>query len=221
MTLSKKGRPTQGTIEKRGEAQWRARITVGGERRSKTFADKASAESWIRDLRQAALRGQLPKLLKAQSMTLTEALNRYKENECPPKSVKSVKCAIARLAETESSLMAMALWDIDESDIDALIQRRLAQGVMPATINHDLTYIRRAFVLARTTWGCAKLHNPASKMKLSVNDPSVRRFRPGEEDALLQAAQSCELGPRAVVRISALIRFLETTRSPIKSCTTG
>lgn len=165
MTVSKKGRPTQGTIEKRGEAQWRARITVGGERRSKTFADQVSAESWVRDLRQAALRGQLPKLLRAQAMTLAEALNRYEDYECPPKSVSAVKSAIARLSETEAPLMAMALWDIDETDVGGLIQRRLAQGVMPATVNHDLTYIGRAFVLARTKWGYAKLHNPASKMK--------------------------------------------------------
>lgn len=211
MAASKKGRPTKGTIEKRGEAQWRARITVGDKRRSKTFADQVSAESWVRDLRQAAFRGQLPKLLRAQAMTLAEALKRYEDYECPPKSVSAVKSAIARLSETEAPLMAMALWDIDETDIGDLIQRRLAQGVMNATVNHDLTYIGRAFVLARTKWGCAKLHNPASRMKLRVDDSRVRRFRPGEEDALLQAARSYELGPRASVRITLLIRFAAKT----------
>lgn len=204
---NKRGRPSQGTIDHRGAHQWRLSITVNGRRIRRTCATRAEAEQYLADLQGEAAAGRLPRHLAAQEMTLGGALRRYLRRECPAKSYKGAANKIAWLEREQPALLGRSLYRTDESDIDAYIDWRLGTGVSPATANRDLSLMSRAFVLARTKWGCRGLQNPVSGMKLPEDGTRVRRLSEAEESALMNAAAKYERDPRNRVPISLIIRY--------------
>ena len=75
-----------GTITKRGELQWQAKVRRKGyPAQSRTFSYKEDAEKWVRDLERAADTGGLVDRREAEKNSLGEILLRYRAEVTPTK----------------------------------------------------------------------------------------------------------------------------------------
>ena len=84
-----------GTITKRGELQWQAKVRRKGyPAQSRTFSYKEDAEKWVRELERAADTGGVVDRREAEKNTLGAILRRYQTEVTPSKKsadIESVK----------------------------------------------------------------------------------------------------------------------------------
>ena len=84
-----------GTITKRGELQWQAKVRRRGfPAQSRTFSYKEDAEKWVRELERAADTGGVVDRREAEKNTLGAILRRYQTEVTPSKKsadIESVK----------------------------------------------------------------------------------------------------------------------------------
>lgn len=208
--MSGRGRPRAGTIAQRGPFQFQARITHEGKRKARTFDTELKAQQWLDGLNKAESKGRARRAVEARAMTLKDAMERRLVMKASLKSLSSETNKTARLIETHSWLTSMALYDIDEIDIQDFIEKRVAEGVGNATVNRDLAVISNTFNLARTKMGCTGLVNPiAPTTRLSEPRGRVRRLADDECALLLKhAALKIESGDTP---ISTIIEFASET----------
>lgn len=188
------------TIRKRGNLQWEARIRrKGWPVTCKTFETRVDAETWSRQIEGEMDRGVFVSRTEAENTTLTQALDRYRDEYIP--RLAQQQREKNRVAFLQKRLLASRfLASIRGKDIADFIKEREADGVGPNTIRLDLALISRLFEVAANDWGMESLSNPVRK----VNKPKLpggrtRRLEGAEEQKLLEG---CPLPFARVVRFA-------------------
>lgn len=178
------------TISRRGKT-WQAKVRRQGYPvQSGTFATKAAAERWAREIESKVDRGTLsPTDGDARRITLAEALDRYRDEVS----------ALKRGANRERSRIAMwqahelagrVLAAIRSHDVAQARNAMAKRGLGPNTIRLNLALLSHLFTVARTEWGLQGLPNPVKDVAKpsTIGTERDRRLRDGEEAKLLGAA---------------------------------
>nr|WP_287411914.1 site-specific integrase [Pseudodesulfovibrio sp.] len=173
------------SIRKRGPYQWEVRVRKKGySTQSKTFSKKADADEWAREIESEMTRSVFMSRKEAESTTLDDALERFKEEFLPkyaqPKQMKSRINVLQK-----HDICKMTLAGIRGKDVASYIKYRESKGRSSQTILHEVNLISRIFEISRKDWGMESLSNPAKR----VNKPKqakgrTRRLNKGEEKKL-------------------------------------
>lgn len=165
----KKGVPTLATIEKRGPAQYRAKVRLSGAQRpiSRTFETKQEAEKWARKVEADIDSGKRILFLgapEAQTLTLRAALERYRDEKTVNKAgAKQERNRIARWLE--NPLVDKLLHQIVPGDLEKHRDKRLREGRAFSTVRHELNIISQVYEAARFSWRMRELENPVKHIK--------------------------------------------------------
>lgn len=182
------------TINKRILAEnypvWQAKVRRRGfPTQSKTFLNRADAETWAAMVESEIGRGLFRSRAEAERTTLLEALDRYEREITPMKrsaAAEHYKLDLLR----RSKLAQFSLANLRGVDVAAWRDARL-KVAGPSTVTRELSLLSHVFNIARKEWGMDGLLNPIQ----SVRKPSLagtgrgRRLQPGEEAELLSRAR--------------------------------
>lgn len=197
------------TITKRGDLQWQAKIRRKGyPPQSHTFATKADAEAWARDVEREMDRGMFLDRSEAEATTLREALERYSREVTPRK--KGAESELSRIKRWQArSLSNCTLARIRGKDLAKFRDDRRAEGKAENTIRLDLALLSSLYETARRDWGMEGLSNPVKMIKApGGSNKRERRLSPEEEAWLITGIET--VMPRTS-NIRTLIRLaLET-----------
>ena len=174
------------TITKRN-GRWQARVRrTGFPTQTKTFANKTSAQRWVRHTEVQIETHGLAKD-KPDYPSFIEAIERYKEEVSRfKKSFDVEKYRLNKLAQ-----LAWARHTIDKIDGSHLAALRLKriQEVSPATVRKELYLISAIFETARREWGFGNLKNPVGDIRIpSGANPKRSRIPSDTLAQLLDAA---------------------------------
>ena len=116
----------------------------------------------------------LPALKQDRSLTLREALERYRDEKTIHKATKPVpgRKGIASPRWLEHPLAAKMLHQIVAGDLEKYRDERLASGKAFATVRHELNIISQVYEAARFSWRMRDLNNPRE---------ARRREKPGAD----------------------------------------
>lgn len=185
------------TFRKRGPYQWQAQVRKRGyPLQTKTFETKAAAETWARATEYEMDQGLFVSRAEAESTTLRELLERYKEEITPLKKGAASESARIR-AFLKHSLAQRFVAGIRGVDIARYRDARLKK-VSPATVKRELVIISHLFEVARKEWGI-HVSNPVRDIKLPPHSNArERRLQIGhdgeksEESRLLEACKEAK-----------------------------
>lgn len=175
------------TITKRGQV-WQARVRRKGHPTyTSTHDTRAQAEAWAASVERDALGGHSPAAVAAAAFTLSDALERYRDEITPAKKgAQQEKYRIARLLKHH--LARRPLSAVRGLDLAAFRDGRLKE-VGPASVRLDLALISNVFTVCAKRWGLEGLANPVAAMQLPrPGKGRERRLQAGEEERLLAAA---------------------------------
>jgi integrase len=182
------------TIEKRTGPKgvsYRVKIRrTGYPALTRSFESKTRAQQWARSIETKIDGDELIDTTEARTTTLVEALKRYRREVTPHK--KGSRQEEPRIeAWKRASFAHKPLSRIRSSDITEWRDERLEAGVSGQTLRNDLSLLSHVFKIARSEWGMEGLRNPVDDVRRPKgNPPRERRLLPGEEDALLQHADT-------------------------------
>jgi integrase len=198
------------TFDKRGPYQWRARIRRKGyPLQVKTFETYEDAAQWARMIENEMDRGMFVSRKEAESTTLDEALERYR-NEITPdkKGAKQERSRINILKR--SNLAPRYLASIRGTDVAKYRDERL-KNRSPITVSNELILLSHLFTVARKEWGMEGLTNPVSNIRKPKQPPGRdRRLMPGEEDLLLSTS-SAQMQSLIILALETAMRQGELT----------
>lgn len=205
------------TFRERESGWWQAIVRRRGYPvESKTFPRKIDAEAWARDIENQIDRGIFVSRAEAENTTLADALDRYRKEITAKKRSKATEEYRVKYW-TASSLAPRMLATIRRADVAAWRDRRLAEGVKPATARLELALLSHVFTICQKEWGI-EVDNPVSKIRMPAVDNARNRRLVGDEEARLLAAIDepgysvlAEKGDRRNIWMPALVRVaLET-----------
>ncbi len=176
------------SIRKRG-SKWQAQVRrLGSPAVSRSFDTKKDALEWSRHQEVRADRGELAGSAKTLSrITLGELVERYRDEIVPTKKGHEVEGYILT-AFLRDPLARRKLSDLKLSDWIAYRDRRLT-AITGKSLSRELSPLRNMFTIARDQWELPLRDNPLGRLKLgNVDRRRERRLRPGELEALQQAA---------------------------------
>ncbi len=180
-------------IRKRLDA-WEVSINKKGfPRQSRTFATKADAEKWARQIEAEMDRGIFVSRKESEKTTLSEALDRYEREVTPLK--KGVVQELSRVRILKNSFLAnRSMASIQGKDIAKYRDDRL-KNVSEATLRREFTILSHVFKIAIKEWGMAGLANPVEAIRLPSGRGKVRerRLMPGELDRICEISESLSL----------------------------
>lgn len=203
-------------IEKRGN-RWRARVRIGGNDISESFATKADARAWAAKVETESVAG---KLGRAVDRTVRELVQRYIEDVVPSKRGSRSETMRLQKLVREDDLARVRLPDLDQSHIAAWRDRRL-RSVSAGSVLREWNSLSAAFSTATREWRWL----PANPM-LGVKRPQepaarTRRISDAEVDALLYCCGYYEAGTLDTEqsRVGACLLFaLETAMRAGEIC---
>lgn len=184
-------------IEKRGPAQWRARVRRQGfPAASRTFDTREDAEKWARAVEREMDRGAFIPSDAAQRTSVAEILERYSK-EVFPRLANAGKNLRPNLARLRAELGALSLLALEPTHIATYRDKALATGLNPQTVRHDLGLLNRALKMATIDWGIALPRGLPTVLIRLPKMPKSRdrrllpagRGKKSEEERLLEAAQ--------------------------------
>lgn len=177
------------TFDQRESGYWQAKIRRKGYPvQSRTFAKKADAAAWARDVESKMDRSVFVDLREAEEMTLHAALGRYEREVTATKRGKVVE-AYRVAAWQAQKLASKSLAALRGSDFAAYRDARLKAGVATSTVQKELALVSHLFTTARREWGMEGLQNPLGAVrKPTVANARDRSFIDDEEEARLLAA---------------------------------
>ena len=182
------------TFRKRGSYQWQAQVRKRGyPLQTKTFETKAAAETWARATEYEMDQGLFVSRVEAESTTLRELLERYKEEVTPLK--KGAESESARIrAFLKQSLAQRIVASIRGVDIARYRDARLKK-VSPATVKRELTIISHLFEVARKEWGI-HVSNPVRDVKLpphsNARERRLQTSYDGNESEEIRLLEACK-----------------------------
>ncbi|WP_024972082.1 site-specific integrase [Ralstonia pickettii] len=176
-----------GTITKRGELQWQAKVRKRGfPAQSRTFSYKEDAEKWVRAVERELETSGFVDRKEAEKNTLSEVLHRYKREITPTKksaAIESVKIDVILKDEVLPKLKMTAL---TSGRIAAWRDRRL-EKVSGATVNREIDVLSTVLNHARKEWGI-HIENPIPLVKRPERGRARDRRLSEEEERYLLAA---------------------------------
>ena len=175
------------TITKRN-GRWQARVRRKGfPTQTKTFANKTSAQRWVRHTEVQIETHGLAKD-KPDYPSFIEAIERYKEEVSRfKKSFDVEKYRLNRLVQV--AWARHTIDKIDGSHLAALRLKRL-QEVSPATVRKELFLISAIFETARREWSFSNLKNPVGDIRIPSGANPKRSRIPSNTLARLIEATS-------------------------------
>lgn len=176
-----------GTIVKRGELQWQAKIRRKGfPVQSRTFMYKDDAEKWVRATEHELETSGFIDRREAEKNSLAEVLQRYKREITPLKKSGEVEAIKIDVILRDSALAKLKMSAVTSTAIAAWRDRRL-KAVTGGTVNREIDIISSIFNHARREWGI-HVENPIPYVKRPDKARARdRRFSLIEEQYLLDA----------------------------------
>ncbi|GFM86129.1 integrase [Pseudomonas cichorii] len=162
---------------------WRAEVAKQGVRDSQTFDTKAAAVAWA-TAREVEIMAQCGKSRLTVSMTLSEALRRYKLDVSPTKAGQRWEELRLDRFDRELEWVGDLMERITSEQVAQWRDARL-KVVKTATVRREMTLLSSVFEIARLEWKVC-LANPVRDAKRPSNGPPrERRVAPGEISALI------------------------------------
>lgn len=216
MTKRKQFKSNIGHIEERGPNSFRADVSINGQRFRQVFSTGSSAENWLRGLERKVIADGGDGFAKAELTTLLELLYNHANYGMHNRPID----AISKYESLKFTLEAIGLADkavsrVQTSDIARLRDARLRDGICPSgkplgasTINKDLSFISKAFGVARAEHGYDGLENPVIK-EIRCKPPRVefKRIPQHHLELILEQAAKYETQPLANIPIVMIIKF--------------
>ncbi|MHB1936873.1 MAG: tyrosine-type recombinase/integrase [Acidobacteriaceae bacterium] len=177
-------------IGPQGRTVWQAQILRKGHTpQYATFPTKAQAQRWAREVETEMANRVFVSEGEARSTTLLQALDRYLLEVTPRKKSAAGERGTIRRWQARP-LAARALADVSGRDIADFIREREGAGMSGNTIRLELALLSHLFTVARRDWGMESLRNPVELARRPpLSSGRDRRLQPGEEAALLAAAE--------------------------------
>ncbi|XHO05971.1 hypothetical protein ACEQUB_02876 [Ralstonia syzygii] len=148
-----------GTITKRGELQWQAKVRRKGfPQQSRTFMYKEDAEKWVRSLERELETSGFVDRREAEKNTLREVLKRYREEVTPDKKSAEIESIKIDVILKDAVLPSLKMSAITSTAVAAWRDRRLKE-VSGATVNREIDVLSAVLNHARKEWGI-HLENP-------------------------------------------------------------
>lgn len=176
-----------GTITKRGELQWQAKVRRKGyPAQSRTFSYKEDAEKWVRELERAADTGGVVDRREAEKNTLGAILRRYQTEVTPSKKSADIESVKIDVLMKDVTLPKLKMSAVTSSAVASWRDRRLKQ-VSGATVNREIDVLSAVINHARREWD-VHVENPIPLIKRPEKARARdRRFSAEEETYLLAA----------------------------------
>jgi integrase len=176
-----------GTISKRGELQWQAKVRRKGyPSQSRTFSYKEDAAKWVRELERAADTGGVVDRREAEKNTLGAILRRYKTEVTPSKKSADIESVKINVILKDATLPKLKMSAVTSSAVASWRDRRLKQ-VSGATVNREIDVLSAVFNHARREWD-VHVENPIPLIKRPAKARARDRRFSAEEEAYLLAA---------------------------------
>ena len=178
------------TIRKR-KSKWQVQIRRKGHGAlSRSFQVLKDAEEWARHMERLADRGDLPADPAAlRGVTLGQLVERYRDTVSPRKRTHGAE-KLALDVFLRHPICRRPVSDVTTAHFATYRDERL-KCVKPASVKRDLAPIHNLYEIARNEWDLPIRVNPLSKLKFGDSDQRrERRLRPGELDALTEAANA-------------------------------
>lgn len=176
-----------GTITKRGELQWQAKVRRRGfPAQSRTFSYKEDAERWVRALERELETTGFVDRREAERNSLSEVLLRYQREVTPLKRSASMEAVKINVLLKDEALSKVKISAVTSSVVAAWRDRRL-RVVTGATVNREMDVLSTVINHARREWGI-HMENPIQLVKRPEKARARdRRFSEVEEKYLLAA----------------------------------
>ncbi len=190
------------SIEKRGDLQWRARISKDGYPRiSKTFLKKADAERWALSIELAMERGEYTASSGGEKLTFDTIAAQYLKSVTPTK--RSARSEGPRIKELQKWFGKFALTAIQTADVSKYRDARL-EKVSAQTVLHHLNTLSVIFEYARIDLGIYTGLNPVRLIRKPTKaQPRERRVSKLELEYLLQSAQQSQaVGLKEIITLA-------------------
>jgi integrase len=173
-------------LVKRGNVWWMNLVFQGQRiRRSTGTANRALAESIIAKVKVQLIEGQYFDRLEEKTRTFDELMDRFeREHLVKLASRQTGQVFVKRFRQFFGG---RTLAEISPKLIVEYKSRRYAAGVKAASINRELTCLRKAFNLAKREWEWCR-DNPVSRVSLEKGANKRDRWLTEDEEARLLAA---------------------------------
>jgi len=176
-----------GTISKRGELQWQAKVRRQGfPTQSRTFSYKEDAEKWARTLERELETSGFVDRREAEKNTLGEVLQRYQKEITPSKKSASFEAVKINVLLKDKILPMLKMSAVSSSVIASWRDRRL-KDVGGASVNREIDVLSTVLNHARREWGI-HVENPIPFVKRPEKARARERRFSSEEEAYLFAA---------------------------------
>ncbi|MCL1618474.1 site-specific integrase [Ralstonia pseudosolanacearum] len=181
-----------GTITKRGELQWQAKVRRKGfPQQSRTFMYKEDAEKWVRSLERELETSGFVDRREAEKNTLREVLKRYREEVTPGKKSAEIESIKIDVILKDAVLPSLKMSAITSTAVAAWRDRRLKE-VSGATVNREIDVLSAVLNHARKEWGI-HLENPIPHIRRPEKARArERRLSELEEQYLFHALDEGE-----------------------------
>lgn len=197
------------TIRKRGST-WQAQVRRQGSAPiSKSFATRADAAVWARDLERSIDRAELPANIRdLQRITLTELLARYEAKVTVSKRGASQERYKLRVIRCHA-ISTLQLAKLTSSALCSYRDDRLRK-VQAGTVRRELALLQHCLEIARREWGVPLPTNPVQSITLPRPARARdRRLEVGDERKLHEAIRSHRawyLGPLMQLAVETSMR---------------
>jgi integrase len=178
-----------GTINKRGELQWQAKVRRKGfPTQSKTFMYREDAEKWMRATERELETSGFIDRREAERNSLAQILTRYKAEVTPGKKSAEIESIKIDMLVRDSALSGLKMTAVNSAAVAAWRDRRL-KAVSGATVNREIDVLSAVLNHARREWG-VHVDNPVPFVKRPDKSRARDRRLSAEEECYLLAALS-------------------------------
>lgn len=182
---------------------WQARIRKKGfPVQIKTFRIKAEAQAWAKKIESEMERGLWRNTSEAESLTLSECLDRYRDEVVPTK--KGGRREIDIINQWKGRAISCQFMSaVRGKDVAQTMREMEDEGKGPNTIRLHLGLLSHLFNMARKEWGMETIVNPVELVrKPKLPQGRDRRLVGDEETRLLAACQAMNPELAAIVTIA-------------------
>lgn len=167
--------------------QWQAIVKRKGyPLQSKTWNTRKEAEAWARQIESEMDRGVFVSRVEAERVTLSELIERYREDELPNKRGKGIGPALNSL---EAKLGKYSLAALSSKLITDYRKKRLL-SVSADTVRKEINLLSKLIDLAGKEWGLPLPANPCAMVsRPAPGKARERRLQAGEKAYVLAACE--------------------------------
>ena len=158
------GTRDMGTITKRGELQWQAKVRRRGfPTQSRTFSYKEDAEKWVRAVERELETSGFVDRREAEKNTFGDVLRKYQKEVTPSKKSADIESIKIDVILKDAVLPKLKMSAITSTAVASWRDRRL-KAVSGATVNREIDVLSTVLNHARREWGI-HVDNPIPYVK--------------------------------------------------------